>query len=734
MRKGICSVFVFVLLSGPSATAQLPPEIQADRYLLAARQAIERQNFTAAQTALDKMSLLETEKDLELPEEFHFRSAQVAQQSRRPARAIQMVTRYLELAGRDGEHYIAALELLSAAEAETFNAAQTCQGKAKGSECWKELANQPGCYVWDEYLLPDQTVTWTGECAESLAQGTGSLKWVSDGGKNATESSGRLESGKHHGRWKIRYSNGHVHEGPYEQGKRHGKWVIQWADDNGNVSGNKTEGSYVEGKFQGLWTARWTDGSIEKWPYVDGKRHGRLTGLDADGNTWEVSYVEGKKNGQYTQRTAAGNVKMEGPFVEGQKHGAWTEEAWKGIYVEGKKHGRWVRRDDDGDIDEEGSYLEGKRHGDWVDYTFDGTIWKRGPYVDGVKHGRWVEFHEFGQHKGDPVGYEREGPYVEGKKHGNWVVYLRGNKKGRILGGGPYVDGVKHGLWVEHEDGGRITEGSYVEGKRDGTWLLYSEGKKDNSSTSTLIYANGSILPVPLEPLMVVIPAGEYRRGCRSDCEGIWPSLSSALPVQKVKVESFELSKYEVTFEEYDRFTAATDREPAYDQGWGRGRRPVINVSRKDIVAYTKWLSKKTGARYRLPSEAEWEYAARSGSKKKKYSWGNEIGHNRANCSNCDSQWKGRQTAPVGSFGPNAWGLYDMHGNVWEWVQDCWNESYQGAPTNGSAWESGDCSQRVFRGGSWGDTPRFVRSAYRDRVLGEGGNAAGFRVARTIIP
>ena len=141
----------------------------------------------------------------------------------------------------------------------------------------------------------------------------------------------------------------------------------------------------------------------------------------------------------------------------------------------------------------------------------------------------------------------------------------------------------------------------------------------------------------------------------------------------------------------------------ADERGWGRGRRPVINVSWEDAVAYTKWLSGQTGERCRLPSEAEWEYAARAGSVTK-YSWGNEIGSNQANCDVCGSQWDGKQTAPVGSFDPNGWGLHDLHGNVWEWVQDCWNGSYQGAPTNGSAWESGDCSRRVLRGGSWNFT------------------------------
>ena len=235
---------------------------------------------------------------------------------------------------------------------------------------------------------------------------------------------------------------------------------------------------------------------------------------------------------------------------------------------------------------------------------------------------------------------------------------------------------------------------------------------------------------LPFEPEMVVIPGGRFRMGCVSgrDCG------NSDQPVYTVRVERFELSKYEVTFEEYDRFTSATGRERADDEGWGRGRRPVINVSWEDAVAYTRWLSQQTGERYRLPSEAEWEYAVRAGTETK-YSWGNEIGHNRTNCDGCGSQWDDEQTAPVGSFRPNAWGVHDLHGNVWEWVQDCWNGSYRGAPADGSAWESGDCSQRVLRGGSWGGNSRRLRSADRVRdTATRRFNLGGFRVARTINP
>ena len=192
---------------------------------------------------------------------------------------------------------------------------------------------------------------------------------------------------------------------------------------------------------------------------------------------------------------------------------------------------------------------------------------------------------------------------------------------------------------------------------------------------------------------------------------------------EKCGVAAFALSKYEVTFEEYDLFVAGTGGRRPSDNGWGRGHRPVIDVSWHDAADYAAWLSAETGKRYRLPSEAEWEYAARAGTTTA-YAWGNERDGNRANCNGCGSRWDSEQTAPVGSFRANAWGLHDMHGNVWEWVEDCWHDSYRGAPRNGSAWTSGgDCGRRVLRGGAWGNTPGYLRSAYR------GGDAAGLRVA-----
>lgn len=173
------------------------------------------------------------------------------------------------------------------------------------------------------------------------------------------------------------------------------------------------------------------------------------------------------------------------------------------------------------------------------------------------------------------------------------------------------------------------------------------------------------------------------------------------------------------------------------DGGWGRGGGPVINVSWDDAQAYASWLSRETGEDYRLLSEAEWEYVARAGTATR-YWWGDAIGSNRANCNDCGSRWDGESTAPVGSFGANAFGLHDVHGNVWEWVDGCWRENYARHPRDGSAWlgdRGGDCSRRILRGGSWLDVPEYLRAANRYRVgSGLRSNVIGFRVARTFTP
>ncbi len=228
-----------------------------------------------------------------------------------------------------------------------------------------------------------------------------------------------------------------------------------------------------------------------------------------------------------------------------------------------------------------------------------------------------------------------------------------------------------------------------------------------------------SAIAGPVAPQMVVIEPGEFRMG---DLNGKVNKFE--IPVHRVTIlKRFAIGKYEVTFEEYDHFAVVTGRALPDDQGWGRGRRPVINVSWEDATAYAEWLRDQTGDRYRLPTESEWEYAARAGTETK-YWWGNEMKPGVAVCGGCESDWEDQaedsQTSRVDdpNFKPNKFELYHTAGNVWEWVQDCWHDSYEGKerPDDGSAWEiadSGDCGRRVLRGGSWNSKPRYLRSAKR---------------------
>ena len=202
-------------------------------------------------------------------------------------------------------------------------------------------------------------------------------------------------------------------------------------------------------------------------------------------------------------------------------------------------------------------------------------------------------------------------------------------------------------------------------------------------------------------------------------------------PRREIKLGAFAVAKTEVSFAQYDRFARATGRDLPDDDGWGRDERPVINVSWEDANAYTQWLAEQTGHRYRLPSEAEWEYVARGGVQER-YWWGNKLGQQQANCFGCGSQWDGRSSAPVGSFAANPFGIHDSAGNVQEWVQDCYRNSYQGAPTDGSAVEFDGCGQRVVRGGGFTSAADRLRSAGRGQLdPGSRLNDVGFRVVRT---
>jgi formylglycine-generating enzyme required for sulfatase activity len=284
-------------------------------------------------------------------------------------------------------------------------------------------------------------------------------------------------------------------------------------------------------------------------------------------------------------------------------------------------------------------------------------------------------------------------------------------------------------------------------------WEAYARGwKKPSIRPADGHLPKGAVFQdAPLGPEMVVIPAGEFLMGsCAAEAElgeDDQADTDEIMPGQGKRrmriVRRFALGRYPVTFEEYDAFLDATAgkrarKGEADDNGWGRGRCPVINVSWQDAQRYCAWLSRTTGLRgefgYRLPSESEWEYACRAGTDTRRW-WGDEWDPAKANG---DDSFEGGKTSPVGHYPANSWGLHDMIGNVDEWCADCWADNISKLPADGVPFldaKVAESSLRVLRGGSWGNDPRFLRSAVRirDRPVNRD-SVFGFRVARTLLP
>lgn len=226
--------------------------------------------------------------------------------------------------------------------------------------------------------------------------------------------------------------------------------------------------------------------------------------------------------------------------------------------------------------------------------------------------------------------------------------------------------------------------------------------------------ASTSSQRVPFEPEMVSISAGSFTMGCvagRDDVEG--DCAEDEKPPHTVSLPAFQIGKYEVTFDEWDACERAKACPHAEDQGWGRGRRPVINVNWNDITQnYIPWLNQQTGKRYRLPTEAEWEYAARAGGESA-YPWGKNISCAQASYGYRTCQTDRYRAKAVGSYAANAWGLHDTSGNVWEWVQDWYNSAYYRTSPTSVPRGSSLGTNRIVRGGSWVREPLYLRSAHR---------------------
>ncbi len=223
-------------------------------------------------------------------------------------------------------------------------------------------------------------------------------------------------------------------------------------------------------------------------------------------------------------------------------------------------------------------------------------------------------------------------------------------------------------------------------------------------------------------PEMAVIPAGHFEMGDSQNVGAKWEQ-----PVHTVSISSFAIGRYEITFAEYEQFALATGRELPVDEGWGRGKRPIINVTWQNAVTYANWLSEQTGQKYRLPTEAEWEYVARA-TTSSKYWWGDKIGDGQSNCDGCGSEWDNKTTAIVGSFPANYFELYDTVGNVYEWTCSEYEATYNGKEQH-CLKSNENNSVMVIRGGSWYSLPNYTRSASRFKSKNSD-FTIGFRIAR----
>jgi formylglycine-generating enzyme required for sulfatase activity len=280
--------------------------------------------------------------------------------------------------------------------------------------------------------------------------------------------------------------------------------------------------------------------------------------------------------------------------------------------------------------------------------------------------------------------------------------------------------------------------------KRDPVAALTPGAGKTEFARDTL--ADGS--PCPFCPEMVVLPKGQFEMGS-NEANDEKPPHTVTIP------KPVAVGRHPVTRGEFAAFVKDSGHKTGGgcstydgsnwkhqpDKSWRAvgfeqtDRHPVVCVNSDDASAYATWLAAQTGKAYRLLSEAEWEYAARAETTNK-YWWGDDIGKGNANCDGCGSQWDNKQTAPVGSFKPNPWGLYDVHGSVWQWTADCWHDSYKGAPKDSSAWTDAcaDDSRRVLRGGSWVSYPRTLQSAIRRRFTStDRYDSRGFRVALPVV-
>lgn len=488
--------------------------------------------------------------------------------------------------------------------------AQACEGKEPGESCWMEIADRPGCYLWNPNLAANETVSWSGDCSGGLAQGRGSRQWsypddegnplvgggegeLRDGKPNGPwahydsdggTAQGGYEAGDRAGPWTHVHADGTVFEGEWAGGRRQGRWASTYGDEVGGglyiagerqgrwkllfaASDDKTvrgtaEGLYVAGKRNDLWVTRFDSGTIHESTYRDGVRHGRSVSRYASGAEHEGPYEDGKKHGYWSERTADGTERS-GSYREGEKHGKWLSRDADGqsrteTHVDGKRNGPYTWHDESGELVEEGTWDGWTKVGNWKERNFLGG-YDDGEYVAGERHGQWRI-----------AGSDRtsEGHYEAGEKHGRWrTTYTDGRTEV-----GSYDNDVRIGEWNRTQRGGINPERAiFVDGKgewkKHGRWIETSSGGVSSEGS----YMNGEKHGQWVERRsyrgQLNVREGSYTNGQR---QGHWVFLSPGRRVHTGRIRDLRSEGPYVDGEEHGYWIEQSDvwdRRGQYENG-----------------------------------------------------------------------------------------------------------------------------------------------------------------------
>ena len=668
---------------------------------------------------------------------------------------------------------------------------------------WLKTADQSCTVWVARPLSGRESASWSGDCVSGKASGKGQLSFlryfgtpfvtiktfdgemldgvltgtviekVEEGPGQANRYEGEFRYGRKHGRG-TKTSLYSRYEGEFRDGKEHGRGVY-------TQSGYRYDGEWREGQRHGY-------GKLETWnnftyegEFREDKYHGHGKLTMSNGQSYEGEFREGIMHGKAMWTTPSG-THFDGEYRGGTEHGfgkiTYADgRRYEGEWRDGKFHGRGTYAWPSG-ARYEGEWSEDKPHGtgayrDSRNRLYQGN-WREGCF--GISDGRAIFLHTTAK----ACGFQNQKPKAPAadpvpaadsiaaevalqlKRRDRVLVQLGLTAQGHSLGAadGKFDPATRRALLAWQRRAGRKATGYLTPA---GLTTLKSVGEEAERKAQAELERLALEMPpgkslkdCPECPEMVVVPAGSFIMG--SPASEIGRRYSEG-PQRRVAIRRpFAVGKYEVTRAQFARFVAATrysksnmcwtseggGRKERFDRGWSNpgysqsDRHPVTCISWHDAKAYVGWLSRRTGKRYRLLSEAEWEYAARAGTQTR-FHWGDDIGRDRANCDGCGSQGDDERTAPVGSFRPNRFDLHDMHGNVMEWVEDCFHENYRGAPSDDRPWTAGgDCAGRVLRGGSWNSAPRNLRAAVRGRsptgFFRNRSNKIGFRVARTLTP